>query len=177
MTRKQGALDRFIEGVRFLSRAAGVAAAALMALAVLVICDMVIERYGLNRTTIWQIDVVTYSIVGATFIGSSYVLMHRGHVNVDILPLWLGPRGRYWLAMFTTVLSLAFCVVLLVACTRYWQEAYSENWKSNTVWRARLWIPYLSMPIGLGLLVLQYVVELIALATGRAKPFGLEPRA
>jgi len=173
MTRRQDALDGFIEGVRFLSRAAGVVAAALVAFAVLVICDMVIERYGLNRTTIWQIDVVTYSIVGATFIGSSYVLLHRGHVNVDILPMWLGPRGRYWLAMFTTILSLAFCAVLLVACTRYWHEAYSENWKSNTVWRARLWIPYLSMPIGIGLLVLQYVVDLIALATGRASPFGL----
>ncbi|HUL56337.1 MAG TPA: TRAP transporter small permease [Usitatibacter sp.] len=176
MTRRKDALGRFIEGVRFLSRAAGVVAAALVALAVLVICDMVIERYGLNRTTIWQIDVVTYSIVGATFVGSSYVLLHRGHVNVDILPMWLGPRGRYWLAMFTTVLSLAFCVVLLVACTRYWHEAYAENWKSNTVWRARLWIPYLSMPIGIGLLVLQYVVDLIALATGRAAPFGIGER-
>jgi hypothetical protein len=29
------------------------------------------------------------------------------------------------------------------------------------------------MPIGLGLLVLQYVVELISLLTGRAPPFGL----
>jgi len=174
MTRSKGALDAFIEGVRFLSRAAGVVAAALMAIAVIVICDMVIERYGLNRTTIWQIDVVTYNIVAATFVGSAYVLLHRGHVNVDILPRWLGPRGRYWLALFTTVLSLAFCVVLLVACTRYWHEAWSENWKSNTVWRARLWIPYLSMPIGIGLLVLQYIAELLGLVTGRTKPFGME---
>jgi TRAP-type C4-dicarboxylate transport system permease small subunit len=174
MTAVGGALDRFVEGVRFLSRAAGVFAAGLIALAVIVICDMVIERYGLNRTTIWQIDVVTYSIVGATFVGSAYVLLHRGHVNVDILPRWLGPRGRYWLALFTTVLSLAFCVVLLVACSRYWFEAFDQNWKSNTVWRARLWIPYLSMPIGIALLVLQYVADFLSLATGRSAPFGIE---
>jgi hypothetical protein len=31
------------------------------------------------------------------------------------------------------------------------------------------------MPIGLGLLVLQYIVELISVATGRALPFGLRP--
>ena len=61
-----------------------------------------IERYILNRTTIWQIDVVTYCIVGATFIGSAYVLMTRGHVNVEILPLYLGPRARYWLALVTS---------------------------------------------------------------------------
>ena len=66
----------------------------------LVICDMVVERYIFNLTTIWQIDVVTYCIVGATFVGSAYVLMTRGHVNVDILPLHVGPR--------VTLLACAF---------------------------------------------------------------------
>ena len=50
---------------------------------------------------------MTYSIVAATFVGSAYVLMTRGHVNVDILPLYLGPRSRYWLALFTMLMSLA----------------------------------------------------------------------
>ena len=168
-------MDAFIAAVRMLSRISGVIAAFLIALAVLVICDMVIERYVLNLTTIWQIDVVTYSIVAATFIGSAYVLMHRGHVNVDVLPMYLGPRARYWLALFTIVLSAAFCAVLLYLCTKFWYEAYSQNWRSNTVWRARLWIPYLSMPIGLGLLVLQYAAELICLVTGRTPPFGIGP--
>ena len=174
MKRGDGALDAFIGGVAFVSRVAGVTAAGLIALAVAVICDMVVERYLLNLTTIWQIDVVTYSIVGATFVGSAYVLLHRGHVNVDILPMWLPLRARFWLALFTVVLSLSFCAVLFYLCTRYWYEAYSGNWRSNTVWRARLWIPYLSMPIGLGLLVLQYVAELASLVTGRSKPFGLD---
>ena len=167
-------MDAYIRAVRRLSQATGVFAALLIALAVLVICDMVIERYVLNRTTVWQIDVVTYCIVAATFIGSPYVLMLRGHVNVDILPLHLGPRARFALAVFTMVVSMGFCAVLLYLCTKFWYEAYDSNWRSNTVWRARLWIPYLSMPVGLGLLVLQYVVEFICLVTGRAKPFGIE---
>ncbi|HEX3061119.1 MAG TPA: TRAP transporter small permease [Usitatibacter sp.] len=169
-------MDRFIRGVREISRVAGVAAAFMIGLAVLVICDMVVERYIFGRTTIWQIDVVTYAIVGATFIGSAYVLMYRGHVNVDILPLWLPPRGRYWLAVFTTLVSFAFCLTLLVVTSRYWYEAYSQNWRSNTVWRARLWIPYLSMPAGVGLLVLQYLAEFLALVTGREPPFGITDR-
>jgi TRAP-type C4-dicarboxylate transport system permease small subunit len=74
------------------------------------------------------------------------------------------------------VLSLGFCLVLWVLCTQYWYQAYTEGWLSNTVWRARLWIPYLSLPIGLGLLVLQYIAELLCLLTGRALPFGLKPK-
>src|SRR5437870_8733234 len=142
-------MDGFIRAVTFVSRAFGVVGALLIGFAVIVICDMVIERYLLGHTTIWQIDVVTYSIVGATFIGSPYVLLTRGHVNVDILPLHVAPTARYWLALFTALLALAFCAVLFVLCTAYWYEAYTELWRSNTVWRARLWIPYLSMPIGL----------------------------
>jgi TRAP-type C4-dicarboxylate transport system permease small subunit len=169
-------VDLFIDAVKKLSRIAGVAAALMIAFAVLVICDMVIERYVFNRTTVWQIDVVTYCIVAATFIGSAYVLLHRGHVNVEILPLQLSGKPRFWLALFTIVISLAFCTVLWVVCTKFWYEAYSSNWRSNTVWRARLWIPYLSMPVGLGLLVLQYVVELLCLVTGRSPPFGLDAK-
>lgn len=166
-------METYIRAVQFLSRVAGVFAAGLIGAAVLVICDMVIERYGLNRESIWQIDVVTYCIVGATFIGSAYVLMTRGHVNVDLLPLHLGERSRFWLALFTMLLAMSFCIVLFVLCTAYWYEAWSGNWHSDTVWRARLWVPFASMPIGLGLLVLQYIAELICLVTGRAPPFGL----
>jgi TRAP-type C4-dicarboxylate transport system permease small subunit len=168
-------MDNYIRAVGFLSRIAGVVAAIFIALAVIVICDMVIERYVFNLTTIWQIDVVTYCTVAATFVGSPYVLLTRGHVNVDVLPIYLGPRARYWLAIVASSLALAFCVILFVLCTMFWYESYESRWLSNTVWRSRLWIPYLSMPIGLGLIVLQYVAELISIVTGRSAPFNLTP--
>jgi TRAP-type C4-dicarboxylate transport system permease small subunit len=170
-------MDSFIRAVTFVSRATGVIAALLIGAAVLVICDMVIERYIFNLTTVWQIDAVTYCIVGATFIGCPYVLMTRGHVNVDILPIYLGPKPRYWLALATGLVALAFCASLFILCTKFWYDSYTELWRSNTVWRARLWIPYLSMPIGLGLLVLQYVAELLSLVTGRTPPFGIALQA
>jgi TRAP-type C4-dicarboxylate transport system permease small subunit len=45
------------------------------------------------------------------------------------------------------------------------------------MWRARLWIPYMAMPIGLGLLTLQYAVDIANLATGRAAPFDIPVEA
>ena len=71
------------------------------------------------------------------------------------------------------LLAFAFCVVLLALCSAYWYQAWAGNWRSDTVWRARLWIPLASMPIGLTLLILQYAVDLILLVTGRAPPFGI----
>ena len=112
---------------------------------------MVFVRYVLNQNTIWQTDLVTYCIIAATFIGSPYVLLTRGHVNVDVLPLYLGPRGPLRLALVRSVMSLAFCAVMTVLTFLFWKEAWDNRWVSDTMWRARLWIPYSAMPIGLGL--------------------------
>jgi TRAP-type C4-dicarboxylate transport system permease small subunit len=136
---------------------------------------MVFVRYVLNQTTIWQTDFVTYGLVAATFIGSPYVLLTRGHVNVDVLPHYLSPGKRWWLALASICVSLAFCLIMTVLTARLWHEAFENRWLSETMWRARLWIPYASMPIGLGLLTLQYIVDLVCLLTGREPPFGIKP--
>src|SRR3954469_4170574 len=112
--RRGEGLDVFVAAVRWLSRLAGYFAAGLIALGVGVVLEMVFARYVLNQTTIWQTDFTTYCLIAATFIGSPYVLMTRGHVNVDVVPHYLGPRGRYWLAVFSSVLTLVFAVVLAV---------------------------------------------------------------
>lgn len=166
-------MEALIEAVKAVSRACGVVAAGLIALGVFVVCEMVFERSVLGTNTIWQTDFVTNCVVAATFIGSPYVLMTRGHVNVDVLPLHLGPRPRYWLALFTSLLSMAFVAILAVLAFKLWHQAWSENWRSNTVWRERLWIPYAAMPAGLALLFAQYAVEIVCLVTGREPPFGI----
>jgi TRAP-type C4-dicarboxylate transport system permease small subunit len=166
-------IDAFVRGVRLLSRLSGYVAAGLIGASVIVVCEMVFVRFALNQNTIWQTDFVTYSLVAATFVGSPYVLMTRGHVNVDVLPHYLGKISRRRLALFASGLSLAFCLTIAVLTFQFWQEAWDHKWVSDTMWRARLWIPYASMPIGLGILTLQSIADLLTLVTGRERPFGI----
>jgi TRAP-type C4-dicarboxylate transport system permease small subunit len=167
-------LDAFVGSVRRVSQVCGGIAAALIALGVAVVCEMVFVRYVLNQNTIWQTDFVTWSLVAATFIGSPYLLLSRGHVNVEILPLYLGDRARWWLALTSIAMCLAFSIVLTILAGRLWLEAWENRWVSDTMWRARLWIPYAAMPVGLLILSLQFVADLLCLVTGREPPFGLE---
>ena len=44
-----------------------------------------------------------------------------------------------------------------------------------SIWRVRLWIPYLVVPVGLGLLCLQFLADLWMVITRRSHPFGLSP--
>jgi len=136
----------------------------------------VFVRYVLHESTIWQTDFVTWSLVAATFVGSPYLLLSRGHVNVDVLPQYLNGRGRWWLALASIVMSLAFCAVMSVLGALFWLQAWENRWVSESMWRARLWIPYSAMPIGLGILTLQYVADLYCLLAGREPPFGIRER-
>jgi TRAP-type C4-dicarboxylate transport system permease small subunit len=165
----------FLRGVRGISLACGLFAAILIALAVVVVCQMVFVRYVLNANTIWQTDFVTFSLVAATFIGAPYVLLTKGHVNVDVLAIYVGDRARWWLALVAILISIAFALTMTILTYEFWREAFENNWRSESMWRARLWIPYGSMPVGLGILSLQYAADLLALVSGREPPFGIKP--
>ena len=168
-------MDRFINAVATLSRICGIIAVTLLGSAILVVCQMVVMRYFLGASTIWQTEFVIFSLVGATLIGSPYVLLVKGHVNVDLLPLYLGPRGRFALALLASLGALTFCALLGWTGWKHFHEALTKGWHTETIWALPLWIPYLSLPLGIGLLCLQYVADILALVTGRAAPFGRDP--
>lgn len=141
---------------------------------VLVVVQMVWVRYILEESSIWQTEFVTYLLIASTFIGSPYVLLTRGHVNVDLVPIYVSHEWRIVLALFASVLSLAFCLLITWTGYEFWYEAWENRWVSDSIWEVRLWIPYFSMPFGFGVLSLQYIVDIISLIRGDEMPFGIE---
>jgi TRAP-type C4-dicarboxylate transport system permease small subunit len=167
-------MDVFIRSVRWLSQTCGVVAAALLAAATVVVCQMVVMRYFLGASTVWQTEFVTYAIVASTFIGGPYVLLQKGHVSVDLVPLYVHRRLRLPLALIGACASLLFCIVVAWYGWVYFHEALTKGWRTETVWSLPLWIPLLPLPIGMGLLSLQYVADIACLLTGREAPFGMD---
>lgn len=170
-------MDYYIRLVANLSRICGIAAALMVLISVLVVCQMVFLRYVLHESVIWQTEFVTYMLLASTLVGSPYVLLLRGHVNVDLLPQYLGHRGRFILAFVASTLALVFCLVAAWTGYEFWHEAWEGGWHSETIWGPPLWIPYLAMPLGFGILSLQYIADILSLASGRDMPFGLSQGA
>jgi TRAP-type C4-dicarboxylate transport system permease small subunit len=160
-------MQAYIRVVSAVSRACGGFAMLLLAAAVLVVSQMIFVRYVMNGSTVWQTEFVVYSVVAATFLGSPMVLIDRGHVGVDLLPEALHGRGRVILQLIAGIASLAFCIALAWSGWLYFHEALTRGWKTATVWALPLWIPLLPMPVGIGLLCLQYLAELLKLADPR----------
>lgn len=161
-------LDLFIRSVGGLSRALALVATALLIAAMLVVCQMIFIRYVFRAATIWQTDFVVFSATGAMFLGAPYVLLTGGHVGVDVVEMMLGETSRRRLRFLGGVLGLIFCAIMLWASWIQFHEAWAGNWKHASVWAPPLWIPLMALPVGFGMLCLQYVAQLAALATGRA---------
>ena len=168
-------LPRWVATVHALSRAFGVGAAGLILLSVGVVCQMVFVRAVLGQSSIWQTEFVTFSLVAATFLGAPYILLTRGHVAVDVLPLMLATPARRVLHLLGSAVALTFCAFFLYAAVPWWYEAWQGGQTTSSIWRARLWIPYLSVPVGLALLCLQFMAEMSLVFSRRADPFGMAP--
>ncbi|WP_299678500.1 TRAP transporter small permease [uncultured Roseobacter sp.] len=164
----------FLRAVAVLSHLAGWCSAAMIVLAVAITCQMIFVRFVLNQSTVWQTEMVIYLVIGATLVGLPYVQRLRGHVNVDLVPIALPVSARRVLAVITLSLSIVIIAIMLWYGYEYWHFAWDRGWKSDTVWGVRLWIPYLALPVGFGLLLLQLIADLVGVLTGAEAPFGLE---
>lgn len=164
----------FLRIVAAISTFAGWCSAAMIVAAVGITCQMIFVRFVLNGSTVWQTEAVVYLMIAATLIGLPYVQRLRGHVNVDLIPLMLPMPARRAMAVLTLGLSIAIIGVMLFYGYEFWHFAWERGWRSDTVWGPKLWIPYLALPLGLGLLLLQLVADLVAVLLRIDTPFGLE---
>jgi len=172
-----GPVDNIIAVIHFLSRVCGVASASMFGIAMLIICQLVFMRYVLNDSTVWQTEAVIFLMIGATLVGLPYVQLLRGHVNVDLLPLYLKRGARMTLAIVTLSLGMAIAAMFAFYGLELVIEAYEGGWLSETIWAVPLWKPFSALPIGFGLLFLQFFADFLSLITRRSTPFDIRDDA
>lgn len=173
MSNSAASPPRWVAAVHALSRAFGVAAAGLIVLSVLVVCHMVFVRAVLGQSSIWQTEFTTFALIAATFLGAPYILLTRGHVCVDVVPLMVSSAARRRLSIGGNLVALAFCALFLYAAVPWWFETWHTGQTTSSIWRARLWIAYGAVPLGLALLCLQFAADIWQVWTRRAVPFSL----
>ena len=144
-----------------LSNLAGKIAAMLIGIAIVIVCQMVFIRYVLVGSTAWQTEVVTFSLVAATMLGSAYVLKERGHVSVGLVMVYSPANVRRIMQMIGDFLVFAFAALMFWKGLDLTLQAFHGDWTTESIYEFPMWIPYASMPIGFGLLALQAIACLI----------------
>ena len=146
-----------------MANACGAFAVAALILSILIIVELVFERYFFQRAITWQTELVTMLLVASTFIGSAYVLSVKAHVSMEWVYDFLSKKNIIRLKIITSFLSLVFFLLLFYFTSLMVEEAFVKNYTTGTVWSPPLWIPYSSMLIGALLMILQYIAEILKL--------------
>lgn len=164
--RPKGHMPITVRLIGFISTVCGVIASFMILAAVLITCQMIFIRAVLNKSTIWQTEVVIYLMIGATLIGLPYVQKLRGHVGVDLLPTLLPAKMRRGLSAATLAVTGTMIAIMLFYGWEMWHLAWARGWKSETVMAIPLAIPYLAIPLGFALFLLQLMGDLWMVLSG-----------
>jgi len=122
----------------------------------------VIARYIFNSPTSWAFELSSFLFVYVSFLCGGYVLLHKGHVNVDIFYKRLSPRGRAILDLFTSLFFFLFAGVILWQGTKLFMNSIAF-WEHSTltVWAPPVYPIKLVVPIGAALILVQGLVKFI----------------
>ena len=121
----------------------------------------VVLRYIFNSPTIWAFEVSNFLFGGIIILGGGYLLLHKGHVSVDIIYNRLSVRGRAILDLCTAPLFFLFVGVLLWQGTDMFWTSLSRWENSPSVWGPALWPVKLLIPVGCGLMLIQLLVNFV----------------
>lgn len=136
----------------------------------------VVMRYGFRAPTLWATELITFVFAGYIFLGAGYTLLHRDHVNMDIISSRLPLRVQAALDVLTAGFAVIYCWVLISSGWDTAWAALQTGRTTGTDWNPALFPAAVLLPIGAGLLLLQALAKLVrdlTLAfTGRELPHG-----
>lgn len=145
-------------------------------LMVAIVSYEVVMRYGFRAPTVWATELITFVFAGYIFLGAGYTLLHRDHVNMDIVYSRLPPRGQALLDVLTAGFVFIYCWLLI---TTGWETAWSALQTGRTTgtdWNPPLFPAAVLLPVGAALLLLQaiakFIRDLVLTLTGRDLPHG-----
>ena len=166
MAHSSGSEPVLVRYIGYVSTVTGVISSFMILASVLITCQMIWTRAVIGKSTIWQTEAVIYLMIGATMLGLAYVQKLKGHVGVELIPTMMGAKGRQIMAFFTLLVTSLMMGLMLYYAYDMWHFAWKRGWKSETVWAVPLWIPYLSVPLGFALFLLQLGADLWMVVRG-----------
>lgn len=130
----------------------------LMALAVF----EVFTRRVLGKPTIWTFEASGYALAAVVMLSLGYTLLHKGHVNVDLLYERFSPRNRALIDIITFFPFLGlFCAVFLVEGTQFAATSWSMLERTPSAFNPPVYPVKTLIPVGTLLLALVAVSQLI----------------
>lgn len=132
---------------------------ALLTFYVMLVVTMFIEvlrREVLSYSSIWGEEIVRYSFIYLAWIGAAAAVRERGHIRIDVIMQYVGPRVKALLYIFGDLVMFAVALVAL-----YWSfETVLVSAKFGSVTHglrvSQVWF-LAAVPIGFALVIFRLI--------------------
>ena len=129
----------------------------LVGLMAAVIVVGVVARYVFRSPLAFPDEYTGYLMLGITLVGANWVLKDKGHVSVDIAVSLLSPRVRKWLQVITDIITTLLVAFILIQVTKVAVQSLEAGTLSLNVTRTPVGVIQLFMPVGFGLLLIEFL--------------------
>ena len=146
-----------------------VAAFAIVLLVILIFACVlqVFFRVVLHNSLSWSEELARYMYVWVTWVGVSYSVRNGSHLRITMLRDRLPLKGRQGLEILVTIVWIAFGLFVMYMGIEAVTMIATYGQRSSAL-RIPMQFCYLSIPVGMGLMILRLIGSLI----GQFKNFG-----
>ncbi|MEO1420970.1 MAG: TRAP transporter small permease [Pseudomonadota bacterium] len=120
----------------------------------------VLRREVLSYSSIWGEEIVRYSFIYLAWIGCAAAVRERGHIRIDVIMHYVGPRVKALLYLFGDFVMMIVAVIALY----YSYETVHISAKFGSVTDglriSRVWF-LMAVPIGFALVLLRLVQSIL----------------
>ena len=154
-------MKKIITCIEWLSEWSGKIFSYAIYMGIVILCYEVLMRYLLSAPTIWAHGMIQRIFAAYYLIGGAYVLLHEGHINMDLVHGRLGIRSKALLDVVTSVFVIGTGVVLAWYGGKFAWKSIQVLEVCNSAWQAPVYPVKAMFPIAGILLVLQAMSKLI----------------
>lgn len=147
--------------LQVLTKLVGVIAGVLVLYCAFGIVWEVIARGLLNSPTEWVMEISTYCVLIAGFLGMGVAYAGKKHIHVDIFVSKMSPKTLTYVEVLTSLIGIFYSVIFMIYSWNMAMLSLEMNNCAPTTLGTPLWIPQLSMPIGFAVLCLQIIRTLL----------------
>ena len=126
-----------------------------------IICFEVTVRALGGSSRLWVIETSEYALLFITFLGAPYLLEKNAHVLMDLIYNSFAGRTRLFVQALNAGIGLVACAILTIVGVQVVLEQFEIGVREVTVMRPLSWWITASLPLGMGLMSVQFLNQLL----------------
>lgn len=111
-------------------------------------------------------EVILFSLAWAIFLSLAQSGRENFHIDVDLVFRLLPQRVKHVVKSVTLLLSVFYCVIILVSSLKFIPHLYAGRIGSSSSLELPMWLVYCAIPIGAVLLAFYYLENIFGLLKG-----------